>query len=382
MWNKFLTSLLLLLSVLSLAAPLWAQRPGGGIADREIQRQQELERHRRQEREDQAPDIHFQPDTLSDSALIYPESEIPCLKINKIELDGPDAKKFKWALKETDGALGRCLGARGINILMSRVQNAIVKRGYVTTRIVAAPQDLSGGKLVLTVIAGRVGGVRLSDESGRHIILATAMPVSKGDILNIRDIEQGLENLKRAPTVETDIQLVPGEAEGESEVVITWKQGRPFRFTFSADDSGSEYTGRYQGTAAISLDNPLGFSDLFYASISSDLERGRPYGTRGHGFYYSIPVGYWQFSFNTNYYRYHQQVAGYYADYKYSGQSRNTNLELARVVQRGSKSKTSVSFAGFVHDSRNFIDDAEIEVQRRRMGGWEAGLSHAITLAR
>lgn len=360
-----------------LAAPLWAQRPDTGIADREIQRQQELERQRRQEFEDRAPDIHFKTDAEPDSALIYPEAESPCMVINKVELVGKDAHKFKWALKEADSALGRCLGAQSINVLMSRIQNQIIKKGYITTRIVAAPQDLATGKLELTVIVGRISGVRLSEGSGRHIILETTMPISKGDILNIRDIEQGLENLKRVPTVETDIQLAPGGEEGESEVVIAWKQGRPFRLTLSADDSGSKYTGRYQGMATVSLDNMLGFSDLFYATLSGNLESGRKdYGTRGHSFYYSIPWDYWLFSFNTNYYRYHQRVAGYYTDYIYSGQSRNTSLELSRIVHRGAKSKTALSFSGFVHDSRNLVDDVEIEVQRRRMGGWEAGLNH------
>lgn len=373
---KFFKYILFMSLIVVMAGPLWAQGPGGGIADREIQRQQELERQRRQELEDRAPDVHFQTGAVPDSALSYPESEAPCLVINKVELEGKDAKKFKWALKEADSALGRCLGSQGINILMSRIQNKIVEKGYITTRIVAAPQDLTTGKLVLTVIAGKISGYRLSDGSGRHIILDAAMPISKGDLLNIRDIEQGLENLKRVPNVETDIQLLPGEEEGESEVLISWKQGRPFRFTLSADDSGSEYTGRYQGTATLSLDNLLGFSDLFYMSVSRDLERGKPYGTKGHSFYYSIPWGYWQASFSSNYYRYHQQVAGYYTDYIYSGQSRNTNLELSRVVHRGAKSKTSLSFSGFVHDSRNFVDEVEIEVQRRRMGGWEAGASH------
>lgn len=368
-------SILLLLAGIFIGEPLLAQTPGG-IADRELQRQQELERQRRQELEDKAPDIHFKSDALPDSALNYPDKEAPCLVINEVVLDGKDADKFKWAVKEADSALGRCLGSQGINILMSRVQNKIVEQGFVTTRIVAAPQDLSTGKLILTVIAGRISAIKLSDESGRHIILSTTMPFSKGDILNIRDIEQGLENLKRVPTAETDIQLFPGEEEGESEVVVAWKQGRPFRFTFSSDDSGSEYTGKYQGTATFSFDNPLGFSDTFYASMSSNLEQNEPFGTGGHGFHYSLPVGYWQFSFNTNYYRYHQMVAGLMTDYEYRGQSRNTSLEVSRVVHRGAKSKTSLSFSGFVNDSRNFIDDVELEVQRRRMAGWEAGVTH------
>lgn len=155
---RFLKYLLFAMIVLAQGGPVWAQGPGGGIADREIQRQQELERQRRQELEDQAPDIHFPTGAVPDSALVYPESESPCLVINKVELEGKDAGKFKWALKEADSALGRCLGTQGINIMMTRIQNKIVEKGYITTRIVAAPQDLTTGKLVLTVIAARSAG--------------------------------------------------------------------------------------------------------------------------------------------------------------------------------------------------------------------------------
>jgi len=45
------------------------------------------------------------------------------------------------------------------------------------------------------------------------------MPMAQGDLLNIRDIEQGLENLKRVPTADANIELQPGEAMGETDVV-------------------------------------------------------------------------------------------------------------------------------------------------------------------
>lgn len=38
--------------------------------------------------------------------------------------------------------------------------------------------------------------------------------------------------------------------------------------------------------------------------------------------------------------------------------------------------KTSVSLRGYLRSSNNFIDDTEVEVQRRRMAGWEVGLAH------
>ena len=38
--------------------------------------------------------------------------------------------------------------------------------------------------------------------------------------------------------------------------------------------------------------------------------------------------------------------------------------------------KTTLSLRGWTRSSRNFIDDTEVEVQRRRMAGWDVGLAH------
>jgi hemolysin activation/secretion protein len=361
-----------------MASLLSAQTPPdpGGVSTREIQRQEEIERQRRQTMEDQRPDVSIPAPAVPEGELAWPEHEASCQVIREIVLKGRDADKFQWALKAVAEAKGRCLGAQGLNVLMARVQNRIVEEGYVTTRIVAAPQDLTTGRLTLTVIPGRIGGIKLAPGSGRHIVLDTALPLSTGDILNLRDVEQGLENLKRVPTAEADFQLVPGDAEGESVILVSWKQGRPFRLSFSVDDSGSEYTGKYLGNTTLSLDNVLAFSDLFYATVGTNLEHDVPYGNKSRSFYYSLPVGYWEFTVTSSSYTYHQKVAGYLTDYVYSGKNRQTNLEAARVIQRGARSKTTVRFAGFVNESRNYIDDTEIEVQHRRMGGWEAGIGH------
>src|SRR5690606_4098992 len=115
-----------------------------------------------------------------------------------------------------------CLGAEGINVAMAHVQNAIIAQGYVTTRVLAAPQDLRTGELSLTVIPGRVRAIRFADANPRAHFL-NAVPIQPGDLLNLRDIEQGLENLKRAPTADADIRIEPAEGEnakpGESDIV-------------------------------------------------------------------------------------------------------------------------------------------------------------------
>ncbi|MDR3038656.1 MAG: ShlB/FhaC/HecB family hemolysin secretion/activation protein, partial [Candidatus Adiutrix sp.] len=356
--------------------PAAAQTGSGlqGIGDREIQRQEERERQRQREITDRSPDVHFQTPSEEDPAA-YPPDESPCFTIREIRLTGDSAGQFRGHLKAADGAVGLCLGPRGFNAAMTRIQNSLMEAGYVTTRVVAEPQDLTTGILTLTLIPGRLSALKPAGEKRAAVFLPAAFPVSPGDILNLRDLEQGLENLKRVPTAEADIQIVPGENDGESEVLVSWSQRRPVRFTLSLDDSGLEATGRYQGGVTFSLDNAFGFSDLFYFNYNQALKNHAPYGSEGHSFYYSLPWGYWELTAGTSDYSYEQKVAGYQTTYSYRGRSRNSKMELSRLLHRDGLSKTSLALAGFLNSSRNYVDDTELEIQRRMMSGWEAALS-------
>jgi hemolysin activation/secretion protein len=366
-------------------------------ANQEFLRQQERERVLRQ-RQEQGPDVRLQPDVAA-AAKFLPVDESPCFPIDRILLEGDAAEKFQWALAAADQAedgtddvaIGRCFGTRGINLVMRRVQNAIVQRGYVTTRVLAEPQDLALGTLRLTLIPGRIRDIRFASGTEARATRWNAMPAAPGDLLNLRDIEQALENFKRVPTAEADIQITPAEGPdahpGDSDLVIQWKQGLPLRLSLSADDSGSKATGKYQGGATISFDHCLSLNDQFYVSFNHDLEgdgSGQD-GTRGFTAHYSLPFGYWLLGFTTSRNRYHQTVAGASQDYMYSGESRNSEVKLSRLVYRDAVRKTTLSLGGWQRSSKNFIDDTEVEVQRRRMAGWDFGLAHrefigAVTL--
>ncbi|HAE7768251.1 TPA_asm: ShlB/FhaC/HecB family hemolysin secretion/activation protein, partial [Salmonella enterica subsp. houtenae serovar 45:g,z51:-] len=83
---------------------------------------------------------------------------------------------------------------------------------------------------------------------------------------DVRDIEQGLENLQRLPTVTARMALHPGEAPGESDILIERTQSRFWRVGAWVDDTGTGSTGRYQGGVMLALDNPTSLSDLFYVT--------------------------------------------------------------------------------------------------------------------
>lgn len=379
----------LTLALLSLPQMAGAQALSPTESAQELQRQQERQRALRDSQE-RKPDVRLPTETLTGTPTEgerLPTAETPCFRIDRIVLKSEIATFVPDVLAADipgDPVSGRCLGSRGINIVMARIQNAIVARGYVTTRVLAEAQDLTTGTLTLTVIPGRIHRIRFADDSDERANAANVLPAQPGDLLNLRDIEQALENMKRVPTAEADIQIVPAEALGESDLVITWKQAFPLRLTLSANDGGSDSTGRYQGSATISGDHLLTLNDLFYVSFNHDLGGGDAgkRGTRGHTVHYSLPWGYWLFSATASTNRYHQSVAGASQSYLYSGESENHELKLSRLLHRNAASKTTASLRAYLNKSKNFIDDTEVEVQRRRMAGWEAALTHHAFIGR
>jgi hemolysin activation/secretion protein len=362
-----------------------AQTNPSTLAAQELIRQQERDRQLREQFE-REPDVRLKrPDSEAVDAPL-PTNETPCFPIDRLILAGDAAEHFQWALaaidRPDDPATGRCLGARAINQLMTRIQNRLVEHGYITARILAEPQDLNRGVLTLTLVPGRIRDIRMTDENAYRASLAGALPARSGDFLNLRDIEQGLENLKRVPTADADIQIVPAAdplaAPGESDLLVHWQQERLLRLNLSLDDSGTKATGKFLAGATASLDSPLGLNDLFYASFNHDLGGGMSgdRGTRGYTVHYSLPWGYWLAGLTASANRYHQAVAGASQTYRYGGASENAEARLTRLLYRDAVRKTSVYAKAWMRRSENFIDDTEVVVQRRRTGGWEAGLGH------
>ncbi|MEI9884609.1 ShlB/FhaC/HecB family hemolysin secretion/activation protein [Atlantibacter hermannii] len=345
-------------------------------AEEQIIIQQQRQKALEQQLTPPKPDVRLSPPSSGFGSIDYP-NETPCFPIHKVVLSGEE-KLPRWLPIQHLGveAEGRCLGAKGINLLMSTLQNRLVDHGYITTRVLAPSQDLKSGVLTLVIVPGYVRQVRLTPDSDRYIQLYSTFPPREGELLDLRDIEQGLENLQRLPTVKAHMEILPGEQPGESDIEVSWKQEKMWRLGASLDDAGTKSTGRYQGGLTLSLDNPFSLSDLLYVSASHDLDQGGGKGSKNYTGHYSVPFGYWMFSVTGNDYDYHQTVAGINEDYRYSGESQNLNLQLSRVLHRSGTQKTSFTYDVLVRKTRNYIDDTEIDVQRRQTSAWRIGLQH------
>jgi hemolysin activation/secretion protein len=408
LWFLFSTALLPLPAV---AQPIKANPGEAAELQRRIQEERTQDLRKRLE---PSVDVRSGPDKAASSTTIS-DGQSPCFVLHTIALGLPAAPgapkasaqeafhRFGWILREIekvspmgppDSAIGRCIGLEGVSLLGKRAQDALLQAGLVTTRALIEPQNLASGTLIITIVPGAVHSIVLSPETqARPSVLNSALPMRPGDMLNLRDIEQALENFKRLPTVEADIQITPSQevaAElGQSDLVLSITQKKQVRFSASVDDSGSKGTGKYQGNATLSLDNLLGLNDTTYLTLGHDLGGAngaqpsfdsQSNGTRANTVHYSMPWGYWSLGTTASRSRYFQTVAGLTTHYRYSGTSGSGEISLGRIVHRDATGKTSITLKAWQRESQNFIDDTEVQVQRRLLSGWELGLSHKDTI--
>lgn len=362
-----------LILTVGLSLPAFAQTS----TDAEVLRrrmQQEAEERLRQQ---QAPDIRLpRPTPAVDPEATDLPAETPCFPIASLKLEGERLDAFPHLPTMLEPYAGRCIGREGINLIVKRLSARLVADGYITTRLGLPEQELASGTLRLVLVPGIVRAIRVADDTAAGD-WRTAFPIRPGDLLNLRDLEQGLEQMKRLPSQDVDFSIAPGEAPGESDIVIAVKRIKPFRLGLTLDDAGVRATGKRQASASLAIDNPLGLNDLFTLTLNNDAENDPKHrGTRGYGFQYAIPWGYWNFTLAENRSHYHQTIQGTNQTFATSGDSINREVKILRLVHRNQTSKTSLQFRALHRAQRSFIEDAEILVQRRNTAAAELGVVH------
>ncbi|WP_186150472.1 ShlB/FhaC/HecB family hemolysin secretion/activation protein [Burkholderia gladioli] len=372
-------------SLLLASAGAWAQSAQQFGNEQQVRQQEEA---RERERTVSAPGVR----SRVAASVGYPvlPAETPCFPIRRFALDVPDSlpasarsagasalpmDRFAFAREWLAHYANQCVGRQGLDMIVKGLSQEILARGYITTRVLLPEQDLTGGTLELALIPGTIRHLRFADETLRGT-WKTAFPARDGEVLNLRDLEQGLEQMKRVTSQDVSMQIVPAEQPGESDVVLDVKRGKPWTLVASIDNSGTRATGRLQGNLSIGIDNPLGFNDILNIGVSQDLEFGdKRLGSHGWNGFYSIPWGYWTATIAAYTNTYYQQIAGVNQTFIASGNSKTLDFKLARVLLRGQNDV----FGGYVRLSRrfgeSFIEDTEITQQRRNNTLVELGLT-------
>ena len=295
--------------------------------------------------------------------------------IHHIQLDGVP-KEFTFLHKIARKNEQRTVTVADITNIRNAFQRKLLDKGYVTSQVYIPEQNLNAGTLQFMVMPGRVEDIRYSASSA-HGPWRTAFPVLPGDILNIRDVEQGLEQMKRVSSQSVTMKLLPGTAVGTSIIELSIKQEKPVHGSISIDNSGLESTGVYQGSFTASLDQAFRANDTLTMSLSGDLSgAGSIKGTRAASLNYVIPHGKDTFSVSFSKSRYHQTIQSNPYDFTYSGKSSTIKAKWNHVWSRTQREKRAFDISISTRHNHRFINDMELPVQALRTTSMELGVSN------
>ncbi len=113
---------------------------------------------------------------------------------------------------------------------------------------------------------GRLQQIRAEGADLPARTLKMVFPGMEGKVLNLRDIEQGMEQINRLRTEPVQIEISPGDREGWSVVTLTALPEWPVTGSVGIDNSGQKNTGTGQLNGVLSFNNPLGLADNWFVS--------------------------------------------------------------------------------------------------------------------
>jgi hemolysin activation/secretion protein len=304
-----------------------------------------------------------------------------CRLITRIELKDT----VHMSEKEMEGLVsayaGKCLGVDDIQNLLSAITAFYVKKGYVTTRVYLPAQDLTKGVLQIKVVEGRVSDIRI-DKEARIQHLCNIFPDVEGEDLNLRDFEQGIDQLNRLLSNNATMDIEPGANPGESVVVIKNKPTKFWHASFTADDYGTRTTGRNQVGATASLDNLTTFNDFLSVTQRKTLPIGDgEKDSNSTTALWSIPYGYATFTAGITQSDYDSMLSTASGNPLHlEGDTRDIYATLERVVYRDQNGKATVN-ATLTNDVTNtFIADQKIGVSSRTLTWLQLGANYNTAL--
>ncbi|MGJ8514134.1 ShlB/FhaC/HecB family hemolysin secretion/activation protein [Carnimonas bestiolae] len=370
--------LLVLLLGSALSSAAYAQSATSSATQTLIQQRQ---REALDAAEQQRRSLQSSTDITPHNDAVPDDHYAPCVRIStfhwqdQARIASPSFKK-RWQQQYQH----QCLSVAQLQHAADEASNQLIAQGLITSRVVLPPQQVGNNTLLLRVEPGRIEAITLD---GQHAAgLAMIYPGAVGGVLNLRTLEQGLDQINRLPTQQVTIDIEPGSRPGYSVVALKHRnQTVPLSINASVDNSGQKSIGERQGSIGLTLDSPLGLFDQWSVNAGHDLELRS--GTRNQygAFSMSLPLGAWTFGLNASWVDSRQTLSGEGASWPYREMNRQQQLTADRLLYRDGQQKLSLggSLQRIAKDSS--LAHQQLAVSSPRLTMVSVRVNYATTLA-
>ncbi len=306
-----------------------------------------------------------------------------CIHVKTISVAGISLLQTRAVNSVIAGFEKRCLGLADLNNILKELTFLYVDKGYITSRAFLPEQDLSDGSLEIVVVEGVLESIVLDGEPDTHNgQVKTAFPDLVGKPVNLRDIEQGLDQLNRLRSNDAKIELEAGTEPGSSALQVARNKSKNWYASVGFNNLGSSSTGIYQSRIDAGFEDVMGLNDQWTFSYQRSMDNHPLYFANvpgGETFTgsFSIPYGYWTFALDGLWSEYNSQIAGPISSIDTAGLSRSFGASLSRVLHRDQVSITSLSGNIKWKRNENFILGTRIDVASRDLAIGSLELVHS-----
>lgn len=248
-----------------------------------------LEEIRREERLRKGPGFELPViETEGDGVRIPERGEGPKFLAQRIDV--PDSEILS---ADEIGAIvsryeGREIELADLYELVAEINALYREKGFVTARALLPPQTISEGVVIIELVEGVVGRIRIEGNAyTRPDFIAGRLDLEEGDLVNLDVLERSLIRFNKLNSVRLGVRLEPGEEFATTDIVVLAEEPQLFSFTPYYDSDGTIATGEFRTGAAFGIASASGSAD----PVSLGFTRAN--GLHSGFLSYSVPVTTW-----------------------------------------------------------------------------------------
>jgi hemolysin activation/secretion protein len=281
-----------------------------------------------------------------------------CVKIKQINIVGATRNVHSDLSNNiTNKYNNLCINEETISAVLTEINNILVRNGYITSRALLPEQNLEISKaLSIEVQMGLIEGVEVVS-GGNEINTATIADQLVGKELNIRDIEQMLEQYNRIGSNSVKMKIVPGNKPGYSIVEISNEvKGNKINISASIDNKGSESTGKLRAGVTLTGNNFLNLNESIVIGARSPYQSNEN-DSNNNNFSLTLPFLYKTLLINGDGSKYKTLV--YPASGRpilSEGESKNYSASINQSLYRNAETRINNNISISTSNSKNYIE--------------------------
>ncbi|NWC95966.1 ShlB/FhaC/HecB family hemolysin secretion/activation protein [Pseudomonas sp. IPO3778] len=298
----------------------------------------------------------------------------PCWQVRGLRLSGNTLISLAQINTQLQPLMSDCMGVTPINQLLATLTALYADAGFIASRPYLAQRPQDGQPLDVIIEEGFVESIELATPD-LPISLRGAFPGMLGKPLQLRELEQGLDQLNRLRSLDLTADVAPGSLPGGSRLLIRPRtSAAPIGAVVSYNNRGTDYIGRNNGALTLTYDSPSGLNDFIALSTSTTLDQTSAY-SRSQSLYYNIPYGFWTLALSASHaqYRYPVQLPGQAV--RANGQTRQYGVSLNRLLWRDQGTLLNGMLRLSSKRSQSYFADQYLAIQSPSLTVAEASLN-------